>query len=139
MHFEFCIFEVTSMDNRYFDNEYESDWDDQYYGTGNTEPPKEHNGPMALMLILIIFLFFTALVALEPDLPVKGLFFETVSAYSTVGASLNITPLLGDESKILVSILMFVGRIGLITILMSLVQHGGNPKYRFPQDDVIIN
>ena len=89
--------------------------------------------------ILIIFLFFTALVALEPDLPVKGLFFETVSAYSTVGASLNITPLLGDDSKILVSILMFVGRIGLITILMSLVQHGGNPKYRFPQDDVIIN
>ena len=45
------------MDNRYFDNEYESDWDDQYYGTGNTEPPKEHNGPMTLMLILIIFLF----------------------------------------------------------------------------------
>jgi len=41
----------------YFDNEYEYDWDDQYYGTGNTEPPKERNGPMALMLILVIFLF----------------------------------------------------------------------------------
>jgi len=40
-----------------FDNNYEYDWDDQYYGTGNTEPPKERNGPMALMLILIIFLF----------------------------------------------------------------------------------
>ena len=76
---------------------------------------------------------------MEPDLPVKGLFFETVSAYSTVGASLNITPLLGDDSKILISILMFVGRVGLITILMSLVQHGGNLKYRLPQDDVIIN
>ena len=70
---------------------------------------------------------------------VKGLFFETVSAYSTVGASLNITPLLGDDSKILISILMFIGRVGLITILMSLVQHGGNLKYRLPQDDVIIN
>ena len=48
------------MDNRNkdnFDNEYEYDWDDQYYGTGNTEPPKERNGAMALMLILIIFLF----------------------------------------------------------------------------------
>ena len=89
--------------------------------------------------ILTIFLFFTVLVAMEPDLPVKGLFFETVSAYSTVGASLNITPLLGDDSKILISILMFVGRVGLITILMSLVQHGGNLKYRLPQDDVIIN
>lgn len=41
----------------YFDNEYEYDWDDQYYGTGNTEPPKERHGPMALMLILVIFLF----------------------------------------------------------------------------------
>ena len=40
-----------------YDNDYEYDWDDQYYGTGPTEPPKEHSGPMALMLILIIFLF----------------------------------------------------------------------------------
>ena len=40
----------------YFDNEYEYDWDDQYYGTGPTEPPKERRGPMALMLMLVIFL-----------------------------------------------------------------------------------
>ena len=46
------------MDNRnYNDNEYEYDWDTRYYGTGPTEPPKERNGTMALMLILIIFLF----------------------------------------------------------------------------------
>jgi serine protease Do len=41
----------------YYDNEYEQDWDDQYYGTGNTKPPKERGGLVALMLILIIFLF----------------------------------------------------------------------------------
>ena len=48
------------MDKSYdYDYETENDytWDDRYYGTGPTEPPKEHNGPMALMLILIIFLF----------------------------------------------------------------------------------
>ena len=45
------------MDKRNNDFEYEYDWDDQYYGTGPTEPPKERNGPMALMLILVIFLF----------------------------------------------------------------------------------
>ena len=48
------------MDKSYdYDYETENDytWDDRYYGTGNTEPPKEHHGPMALMLILIIFLF----------------------------------------------------------------------------------
>ena len=53
------------MDKSYdYDYETENDytWDDRYYGTGNTEPPKEHNGPMALMLILIIFLFGIATV-----------------------------------------------------------------------------
>jgi len=46
------------MDNRNDnDFEYEYDWDDRYYGTGPTQPPKEHNGLMALMLILVIFLF----------------------------------------------------------------------------------
>ena len=34
----------------------EYDWDDQYYGTGPTEPPKSRGGLLALMLILIIFL-----------------------------------------------------------------------------------
>ena len=48
------------MDKSYdydYENENDYTWDDRYYGTGNTEPPKEHNGHMALMLILIIFLF----------------------------------------------------------------------------------
>ena len=43
-----------NFDNEY---EYEYDWDNRYYGTGPTEPPKERGGAMALMLILIIFLF----------------------------------------------------------------------------------
>ena len=89
--------------------------------------------------IMTIVLFFTLLVVLEPELPAKGLFFETVSAYSTVGASLNLTPLLGNEGKLLISALMFVGRVGLITVLMSWVQHSGKAKYRLPEDDVIIN
>ena len=48
------------MDKSYdydYENEYDYTWDDRYYGTGNTEPPKEKHGLMALMLILVIFLF----------------------------------------------------------------------------------
>ena len=37
-------------------NDYEYDWDDQYYGTGPTQPPKSHGGLIALMLMLLIFL-----------------------------------------------------------------------------------
>ncbi len=48
------------MDKSYdYDYETENDytWDDRYYGTGNTQPPKDKHGLMALMLILVIFLF----------------------------------------------------------------------------------
>ena len=48
------------MDKSYdydYENEYDYTWDDRYYGTGNTQPPKEKHGLMALMLILVIFLF----------------------------------------------------------------------------------
>ncbi len=41
------------MDKR---NDMQYDWDNQYYGTGPTEPPKERGGLTAVMLILIIFL-----------------------------------------------------------------------------------
>lgn len=41
------------MDKR---KDMEYDWDDRYYGTGPTEPPKSRGGVVALMLILIIFL-----------------------------------------------------------------------------------
>ena len=48
------------MDKSYdydYETEYDYTWDDQYYGTGPTEPPKERRGMTALMLILVIFLF----------------------------------------------------------------------------------
>ena len=46
-------------------------------------------------------------------------FFETSSAVGTVGLTLGITPEVGMISKLLLTLLMFVGRVGSITILMS--------------------
>lgn len=89
--------------------------------------------------ILVIIAFFIALVVMEPHLPPLGLLFETVSAFGTVGSSLNITPLLGIDSKILIATLMFTGRVGFITVMMSFIQRTETPKYRFPKGNVIIN
>ncbi len=89
--------------------------------------------------IIFITIAFLLLIALEPNLSPRGLLFETVSAFCTVGSSLNITPHLGADSKILVSILMFAGRVGLITVIMSFIRQSANPKYRYPKDNVIIN
>lgn len=87
----------------------------------------------------VLFIFVFALSMLEPDMSIMTLTFECVSALSTVGSSLNATPLLCDESKLLVSLLMFVGRVGLITLMLGIVKQKRNTKYRYPKDDIIIN
>lgn len=89
--------------------------------------------------LLCVTGFFVALVALEPNLPARGLLFETISAFATVGSSLNISPQLGDYSKLLVSLLMFTGRVGFITLLMCFIKAEKAPHYRLPKDSVIIN
>jgi len=88
--------------------------------------------------VTILFSFVT-LLFLEPNLSPKGLLFEVVSAYSTVGASLNVTPELGNAGKLLIVALMFVGRVGLITVLMSMTRQRGSRKFRYPKGNVIIN
>ena len=89
-------------------------------------------------IVTILFSFVT-LLFLEPNLSPKGLLFEVVSAYSTVGASLNVTPELGNAGKLLIVALMFVGRVGLITVLMSMTRQRGSRKFRYPKGNVIIN
>lgn len=88
---------------------------------------------------ITILIFFVGLVIMEPNISPRGLLFESISAFSTVGSSLNVTTLLSDGSKIWVSLLMFTGRVGLITVMMSFIRNTESPKYRLPKDDVIIN
>lgn len=89
--------------------------------------------------ICIIMLFYVALLLLEPSIPSIALLFESVSAFSTVGSSLGITPLLGNTSKIVLVVLMFLGRVGFITVLMSMLPQKEQPKYHLPKEDIIIN
>jgi Trk-type K+ transport systems, membrane components len=89
--------------------------------------------------LIILFIFIFTISFFEPTIPFLSLVFECVSAMGTVGSSLNTTPLLGDSSKLLISALMFIGRIGVITFLMSLVPQKKIIKYRYPKEHVIIN
>lgn len=89
---------------------------------------------------LIILLCFIMLLIMEPELSSLDLLFETVSAFSTVGSSLGITTSLGDDSKLVLILLMFIGRVGFITVLMSFFsRRNSNTKYRLPSEDIIIN
>lgn len=87
----------------------------------------------------IIAVFFILLLVIEPDLPAVDILFETVSAFSTVGSSMGITSVLCAESKFLLVMLMFIGRVGFITVLMTFVSKDDKARYRLPKEDIIIN
>ena len=58
---------------------------------------------------------------------------------STCGAGLGITHLFGVPAKFLIMFLMFVGRVGIITILMGIVKQSNKRNYNYPSGEIIIN
>jgi len=66
--------------------------------------------------------------------------YEAVSAYATVGLSLGVTPGLGPFAQIVLTLLMFMGRVGVITIVLSLIQKNGagSPDARRPDAQFLI-
>jgi Trk-type K+ transport system membrane component len=89
--------------------------------------------------ILAYILYSMALVLLEPTLPVKSLLYESASAIFTVGSSLGITDQLGDGAKILLCSAMFLGRVGIISLLTGFAGQRNDPPVKYPVDNVIIN
>ena len=66
------------------------------------------------------------------------LFFEAVSAFGTVGLSLNLTPDLSTAGKAVLCLVMFIGRLGPIWLLTTLQQFHTETKYRLPETDLPI-
>lgn len=89
--------------------------------------------------IVSFLLFAITLMFLEPQLPAKSLLFETLSALFTVGSSLGITPLLSSSSKILLAIAMFLGRVGIISLLIGVTGNKNGSPVKYPTDNLIIN
>ncbi len=64
--------------------------------------------------------------------------FEVVSAYGTVGLSLGITPEISSMSKMILAIIMFIGRVGILTFMLALIPKQKEKKYIYPNQFVII-
>ena len=95
----------------------------------------------AVIVSVVVLSFFVFLVTLtDPDLPLKAIAFECVSAFATVGSSLGITSQLQDASKVLLVVLMFIGRVGVVTLAQGLLKQYKNQNYyKLPQDSIIIS
>ncbi len=64
--------------------------------------------------------------------------FEVFSAFGTVGLTTGITPHLSDISRIVIIVTMFVGRVGPLSLILSMVGRKKLPKVEYPEEKVAI-
>jgi trk system potassium uptake protein TrkH len=64
--------------------------------------------------------------------------FETISAFGTVGLSMNVTPKLNEIQKIAVIIMMFAGRVGPLTLAFSLAAASSKREITYAEETVMV-
>ena len=74
----------------------------------------------------------------ETDFPTDQVIFEVISAFGTVGLSTGITADLPESSQLMLTLLMYVGRVGTITLAASLALGEHRMPYRYPEEHPIV-
>lgn len=72
------------------------------------------------------------------DLPLRDAVFETISAFATVGLSTGVTPTLPPTAQMLLVLLMFTGRVGIVTLATALALRHHQTLYRYPEERPIV-
>ena len=94
------------------------------------------------LLVIVVFAVLTIggtvlLMALS-DVTTGRALFEVISAVSTCGLSTGVTPTIGDPGEILLALLMFIGRVGPVTLATALALRQSDTRYRFPEGRVLL-
>jgi trk system potassium uptake protein TrkH len=64
--------------------------------------------------------------------------FDTVSAFGTVGLSMGVTPKLNDIQKLALVLMMFVGRVGPLTLAFSLSREAGKKSLSYAEEGIMV-
>ena len=96
------------------------------------------SGVTVLMMYVTLFLGGGFLISRIEGLPLLHCLFETASAVATVGLSLGLTPGLGQVSRGILILLMYIGRVGGLTLIFAALSDGrkGNTA-RLPQEKLV--
>lgn len=91
-----------------------------------------------LLMYLTLFVGGAMIISLAEGLPMTDCLFETASAVGTVGLSLGLTPQLGIASQIVLILLMFVGRVGGLTIIYAAGSGAKKNISKYPQEKITV-
>lgn len=95
---------------------------------------------VTFLFVLILLVAGLALSVTEnrSGFALMDVMFETASALGTVGLSTGITPALTTAGKLIIIVVMFVGRLGPLTLLASLTFNLKPARYSYPEEVVIV-
>lgn len=107
-----------------------------------TIPSEAGSQAMGLIVLTVLWLVgnYLILQQLETGSGVSEtrLLFELISAFATVGLSLDLTPTLTPASQGLIILNMFVGRIGLLTVMVTLIRPDSRPSSGKPEEAILL-
>jgi potassium uptake TrkH family protein len=109
----------------------------EVYKTEVSEPSKNKAFATMLISLLVIGLCVFLIAINDRDKELIAIAFEAFSAFSTVGLTMGITPDLSDLSKFVLVVVMFVGRVGAITVMVAFISQSKQLYYRYPKEDII--
>lgn len=94
----------------------------------------------AAVLLMYIFIFLSGAIAISniENQPIRECLFETASAIGTVGLSLGLTPSLGTVSHIILIIMMFLGRVGGLTVIYAAVSGNNSNVSKLPLEKITV-
>ncbi|USR90754.1 TrkH family potassium uptake protein [Phormidium yuhuli AB48] len=93
---------------------------------------------VAVGSIMIISASTMILAISEPNLQFINIFFETISAFATVGLSTGITSSFSTFGALVITVLMYAGRVGILILMAALL---GDPKpsaLEYPDEDLLV-
>jgi len=98
---------------------------------------------LAAFATIVVGLFLLLLLE-APDVTAErhgvfiGYLFETISALGTVGLSTGATATLTPASRVLVAVMMFVGRLGPLTVAGALAREDQITDWQYPEEEVLV-
>lgn len=87
----------------------------------------------SLICILSVFILM-----ITEDFTLMQIIFEVCSAFGSVGLSLGITPELSEFGKVIIMILMFIGRVGITSLLFFMGKRVETDNFHYPKEKIII-
>ena len=96
------------------------------------------NAATIFMMYIVLFFGGAIVISTVEDLSFSTCLFETASAIGTVGLTLGITPELGIISQTILMILMFLGRVGGLTLIYAALSGSGKKISKLPQEKMTV-